>query len=109
VGAPNTYAGSSVPSHDCARRRLSSAMMSAFSELPVPHFRSNNGLEGVPSRPPADSAGPHRDTPDDWLDDALEVGSRTVRRLRISHVWPVRTFRAASRATVAFGHRVWSR
>lgn len=48
-------------------------------------------------------------SPDDWLDDALEVGSRTVRRLRISHVWPVRTFRAASRATVAFGHRVWSR
>jgi len=47
--------------------------MSAFSELPVPHFRSNNGLEGVPSRPPADSAGPHRDTPDDWLDEALRT------------------------------------
>lgn len=46
---------------------------------------------------------------DDGLDDALEVGRRLVRRLRIDRIWPVRTLRAASRATIGLGHRVWSR
>jgi hypothetical protein len=46
---------------------------------------------------------------DAGLDEALDVGSRVMKRVRIDRLWPVRTFRAASRATVDFRQRVWSR
>jgi hypothetical protein len=46
---------------------------------------------------------------DAGLDEALDVGNRVMKRVRIDRLWPVRTLRAASRATIDFRQRVWSR
>jgi hypothetical protein len=46
---------------------------------------------------------------DAGLDEALDVGHRVMKRVRIDRLWPVRALRAASRATVDFRQRVWSR
>jgi hypothetical protein len=46
---------------------------------------------------------------DAGLDEAFEVGNRVLKRVRIDRLWPVRTLRAAGRATIDFRQRVWSR
>jgi len=72
------------------------------------HLPSLDDLERVLTRLTAGQYG-REPVADDVLDDALEVGSRVVRRLRIEQTWPVRKFRAASRAGIELGQRVWSR
>jgi hypothetical protein len=83
------------------------------SNTPVPSHRLSmlpliDELHGVLVRLNAGQYG-RQTCSDDTMDEALALAEQLVKRLRRGQIWPVRTFRAASQATIDLRQRVWSR
>lgn len=82
--------------------------LAATSSVPADRLSLLEALQGALARLTAGQYG-RQPWHDDGLDEALDVGRRVTNRIRVDRLWPVRTFKAASRATVDLGQRVWSR
>jgi hypothetical protein len=89
-----TAAAAPIAAAAVLRRSMLEDLHRVLARLTAVHYGRGSGLA---------------DVLDAGLDEALEVGHRVIKRLKAERGWSVRTVKAATRATVDFRQRVWSR